>query len=166
MIPWLRRTRGVYVGTQYVVSHSLWAGFAGSSARPRRMTVQQRTQASLPFAPVSRRQEPPRLGFRQSALTLYTLPDRPLARGIRASPAFSHHAIVPLPFRVKVRCWINDITPVVPSSDGNVSCASQGAPPCARLSPAPWWVVAPTTTMSIPSPWPSRAVGDPAFPRR
>jgi hypothetical protein len=67
-------------------------------------------------------------------LTIYTLPDRPLACGIQASPAFWHHAIVPFPFRVQVRCWINDLTPVVPFANGNVSCASQGAPPCSRLS--------------------------------
>ena len=67
-------------------------------------------------------------------MTVYTLPDRPLACGIQASSAFWHHASVPLPFRVKVRCWINDLTPVVPFSNGNVSCASQGAPPCDQLS--------------------------------
>jgi len=34
----------------------------------------------------------------------------------------------PLPFRVKVRCWITDVTPIVPHYRGNVSKASQGAP--------------------------------------
>jgi len=76
------------------------------------------------------RELPPWLGFKQSALTIYTLPDRPLTCGTQVSPAFSHHAIVPSPFRVQVRCWINNVTPVVPLSSGSVSCASQGAPPC------------------------------------
>jgi len=34
----------------------------------------------------------------------------------------------PLPFRVKVRCWMTDVTPIVPHYHGNVSKASQGAP--------------------------------------
>ena len=37
--------------------------------------------------------------------------------------------------------------------------------PCARLSRAPWPVVTPATTMAAPSPWPSRAVGDPVVRR-
>ena len=83
-------------------------------------------------------------------MTIYTLPDRPLACGIQASPAVSHHAMVPSPFRVQVRCWINDITPVVPFTNGNVSCASQGALPCGQLSWPPWWDVTPTTHMGTP----------------
>jgi hypothetical protein len=38
--------------------------------------------------------------------------------------------------------------------------------PCARLSRAPWPVVTPATTMAAPSPWPSRAVGDPVVRRQ
>ena len=37
--------------------------------------------------------------------------------------------------------------------------------PCAWLSHAPWPVVTPATTMAAPSPWPSRAVGDPVVRR-
>ena len=37
--------------------------------------------------------------------------------------------------------------------------------PCTRLSRAPWPVVTPATTMAAPSPWPSRAVGDPVVRR-
>jgi hypothetical protein len=37
--------------------------------------------------------------------------------------------------------------------------------PCARFSRAPWPVVTPATTMAVPSPWPSRAVGDPVVRR-
>jgi hypothetical protein len=37
--------------------------------------------------------------------------------------------------------------------------------PCARLSRVPWPVVTPATTMAAPSPWPSRAVGDPVVRR-
>src|SRR5262249_16118108 len=40
-----------------------------------------------------------------------------------------------------------------------VTCAPS---PCAGLSPAPWWDVTPTTTMSTPFPWRSPAVGNPA----
>src|SRR5712692_4397347 len=38
--------------------------------------------------------------------------------------------------------------------------------PCTWLSHAPWPVVTPATTMAAPSPWPSRAVGDPVVRRR
>ncbi len=37
---------------------------------------------------------PPRLAFKQSAFTIDDLPDRHLARGIRTSSAFWHHAPV------------------------------------------------------------------------
>jgi hypothetical protein len=37
--------------------------------------------------------------------------------------------------------------------------------PCAQLSCVPWPVVTPATTMAAPSPWPSRAVGDPVVRR-
>jgi len=37
---------------------------------------------------------PPRLAFKQSAFTIGDLPDRHLARGTRASPAFWQHAPV------------------------------------------------------------------------
>jgi hypothetical protein len=37
--------------------------------------------------------------------------------------------------------------------------------PCARLSRTPWPVVTPATPMAAPSPWPSRAVGDPVVRR-
>ncbi len=37
--------------------------------------------------------------------------------------------------------------------------------PCTRLSRAPQPVVTPATTMAAPSPWPSRAVGDPVVRR-
>jgi len=40
----------------------------------------------------------------------------------------------PLPFRVKVRCWMTDVTPIVPHYHGNVSKASQGAPDFLVLS--------------------------------
>jgi hypothetical protein len=76
------------------------------------------------------------LGSSNAALTIDDLPDRPLAPGTGASPAFSHHATVPSPFRVQVRCWFSDFTPVAPLPGGNVCCASQGAPPCTGLSPA------------------------------
>ena len=38
--------------------------------------------------------------------------------------------------------------------------------PCTRLSRAPWPVITPATTMAAPSPWPSRAVGDPVVRRQ
>ncbi len=86
---------------------------------------------------------------------------RVLACGTQASPAFSHHASVPSPFRVQVRCWINNITPVVSLSSGNVSCTSQGAPPCLCLSHRPRRSVTSATTLVTLYPYSSRRLGQP-----
>ncbi len=52
------------------------------------------------------------------------------------------------------------IPPLSPATD------TWSPSPCDWLSQSPWWDVTPTTTTRPPSPWLSRAVGDPTFPRR
>jgi len=108
----------------------------------------------------------PRVGSRQVGPNSYAcslVSHSPLRTGHAACNCTRlSSACMPLTRLAWHRMWrsASRIPPLSPATD------TWSPSPCDWLSQSPWWDVTPTTTTRPPSPWLSRAVGDPTFPRR